>query len=184
MAVNPGSVAGTEIRKDTGYGGVRIDVRATLDGARLVLQVDIGFGDAVTPEAQRITYPTLLTDVPAPTLRAYPKATVVAEKLHAVTALGMTNTRMKDFFDLWVLLHDATLDDAELQRAIEATFARRQTTMPVTWPIGLSDAFAEDATKQVQWRAFLKKNRLDAMDLSAVVAYVRERARQFGFAKR
>ena len=184
IVFNPGSVAGTEIRKDTGYGGVRIDVRATLDGARLVLQVDIGFGDAVTPEAQPITYPTLLTDVPAPTLRAYPKATVVAEKLHAVTALGMTNTRMKDFFDLWVLLHDATLDDAELQRAIEATFARRQTTMPVTWPIGLSDAFAEDATKQVQWRAFLKKNRLDAMDLSAVVAYVRERARQFGFAKR
>ena len=92
----------------------------------------------------------LLADIPVPTLRAYPMATVVAEKLHAVTVLGMTNTRMKDFFDLWVLLHDTTLDDAELQRAIEATFTRRQTAMPAAQPIGLSDAFAEDATKQVQ----------------------------------
>ena len=176
------SVAGTPIRKDAGYGGVRIDVRASLDGARLALQIDIGFGDAVTPDAQQVTYPTLLADVPGPTLRAYPKATVVAEKLHAVTVLGMTNTRMKDFFDLWVLLHDATLDDAELQRAIEATFTRRQTATPSTQPIGLSDAFAEDATKQVQWRAFLKKNKLRAIDLADVVRYVRDRARQLGFA--
>ena len=184
IVFDPESVAGTEIRKDAGYGGVRIDLRATLDGARQALQVDIGFLDAVTPEAQPITYPTLLTDVPAPTLRAYPKATVVAEKLHAVAVLGMTNTRMKDFFDLWVLLHDTALDDAELQRAIEATFTRRQTAMPGTQPISLSDAFAEDATKQVQWRAFLKKNRLQAMDLAEVVRYVRERARHFGFASR
>lgn len=98
----PESATGTPIRKDAGYGGVRIDLRATLDGARLALQIDIGFGDAVTPAAQPVTYSTLLPDVPAPTLRAYPKATVVAEKLHAVTVLGMTNTRMKDFFDLWV----------------------------------------------------------------------------------
>ena len=174
------SVAGTPIRKDAGYGGVRIDVRATLDGARLALQIDIGFGDAVTPDAQHVTYPTLLSDVPAPTLRAYPKATVVAEKLHAVTVLGMTNTRMKDFFDLWVLLHDTTLDDAELQRAIEATFTRRHTAVPGTQPIGLSDAFAEDAAKQLQWRAFLSKNKLDAMDLAEVVQYVSARAQAFG----
>lgn len=177
------SVAGTEIRKDAGYGGVRIDLRGTLDGARLALQIDIGFGDAVTPAAQPVTYPTLLSDVPAPTLRAYPKATVVAEKLHAVTILGMTNSRMKDFFDLWVLLHDDSLDDAELRSAIEATFARRQTAVPTAQPIGLSDAFAADATKQVQWRALLKKNRLDAMDLREVVGYIRERAWQIGIAK-
>jgi hypothetical protein len=182
IVFDPVSVAGTEIRKDAGYGGVRIDVRATLDGARLALQVDIGFGDAVTPEAQPITYPTLLTDVPAPTLRAYPKATVVAEKLHAVTVLGMTNTRMKDFFDLWVLLHDTAMDDAEIQRAIEATFARRQTARPGAPPIGMSDAFAGDAMKQMQWRAFLKKNKLQAMDLGEVVRYVRGRALHFGFA--
>jgi Nucleotidyl transferase AbiEii toxin, Type IV TA system len=115
-------------------------------------------------------------------VRAYPKATVVAEKLHAVTVLGMTNSRMKDFFDLWVLLHDTTTDDAELRRAIEATFVRRQTAMPGTLPIGLSKAFADDAIKQVQWRAFLKKNRLQAIDLAEVIRYVRDRTQQFGFA--
>jgi len=182
IVFDPESVSGTEIRKDAGYGGVRIDLRATLDGARLALQIDIGFGDAVTPSAELVTYPTLLADVSAPALRAYPKATVVAEKLHAVTILGMTNSRMKDFFDLWVLLHDTALDDAELRRAIEATFARRQTAIPGARPIGLSDGFAVDATKQVQWRAFLKKNKLDAMDLPEVVRYVRERALQWGFA--
>ena len=182
IVFNPGSVAGTEIRKDAGYGSVRIDLRATLDGARLALQIDIGFGDAVIPAAQPVTYPTLLADVPAPTLWDYPKATVVAEKLHAVTVLGMTNTRIKDFFDLWVLLRDTTTDDAELRHAIEATFARRQTALPNATPISLSDGFAEDATKQVQWRAFLKKNRLEAKDLTKAVGSIRDRARAFGFA--
>jgi hypothetical protein len=176
------SVSGAAIRKEADYGGVRVDLRATLDSARLALQVDIGFGDTVTPEAQRVRYPTLLPDVPAPALRAYPKATVVAEKLHAVSVLGLTNSRMKDFFDLWVLLHDETLDDAELQRAITATFNRRKTAMPSTRPIGLSDAFANDAAKQVQWRAFIRKNKLNMLDLGDVVRFVRERAQQCGFA--
>jgi hypothetical protein len=181
IVFDPTSVAGSPIRKDAGYGGVRIDLRATLDGARLSLQIDIGFGDAVTPAALSISYPTLLPDVPAPTLRAYPKATVVAEKLHAVTMLGMTNTRMKDFFDLALLLRDDTIDDAELQQAVEATFARRQTAMSRTTPIGLSDAFADDATKQTQWRAFLNKNKLEPMDLRDVIGAIRARTAQFGF---
>lgn len=181
IVFDPESAAGAPIRKEAGYGGVRIDLRATLDGARLSLQIDIGFGDAVTPAAQPIAYPTLLADVPAPTLRAYPKATVVAEKLHAVTVLGMTNTRMKDFFDLGLLLRDTTLDDAQLQRAIEATFARRQTAMPSATPVGLSDAFADDVTKQLQWRAFLKKNKLESMDLREVLSTIRERVLQIGF---
>jgi hypothetical protein len=173
IAFDPASATGTEIRKDAGYGGVRVDLRATLDGARIALQVDIGFGDAVTPDAQTVQYPTLVADVLAPTLRAYPKATVVAEKAHAITVLGMTNSRMKDFFDLWVLLHDETLDRSELRRAIAATFARRQTTLPETTPMGLSNAFANDATKQLQWRGFLKRNRLDTLELSAVLDYIR-----------
>lgn len=114
-------------------------------------------------------------------MRAYPKAAVVAEKLHVVTVLGMTNTRMKDFFDLALLLQDYTLDDAELQQAVEATFARRQTALPSTTPAGLSEAFADDTTKQTQWRAFLNKNKLEPMDLRDVVEAVRARATQFGF---
>jgi hypothetical protein len=99
----------------------------------------------------------------------------------AKAPLGMTNTHMKDFFDLWVLLHDTTLDDAELLRAVEATFARRQTAVPSNQPIGLSDVFANDATKQLQWRAFLKKNKLEPVDLGDVVRTIRERGLQFGF---
>ena len=96
------------------------------DGARIALQVDIGFGDAVTPAPESVNYPVLLEGLPAPQLRAYPKYTVVAEKFHAVCLLGMANTRMKDYFDLWVLLTEGALDPSELHRAVEATFQRRQ----------------------------------------------------------
>ena len=128
----PASIKGSVIRKDAGYGGVRVDMRAALDGARIALQVDIGFGDAVTPAPESVLYPVLLEDLPAPQLRAYPKYTVVAEKLHAVCLLGMANTRMKDYFDLWVLFTDGTLEHDELCRSLQATFARRKLCQ---WPL-------------------------------------------------
>ena len=168
------SIKGMEIRKEAGYGGVRIDIQATLDGARISLQVDIGFGDAVTPEPLAISYPILLVDQAAPQLRAYPKYTVVAEKFQALCALGMANSRMKDYFDLWVLLRENDLDKVELRRAIEATFARRQTPMPTATPMGLSDGFVDDTTKQLQWRAFLRKNKLNAIELYEVVTILRK----------
>ena len=152
---------------------MRIDLQAKLDGARIVLQVDIGFGDAVTPAPESVRYPVLLDDLPAPLLRSYPKYTVVAEKFHAVCLLGMANTRMKDYFDLSVLLTEGGLDPAELHRAVEATFSRRQLTVPHTIPTGLSDAFAQDGVKQAQWVAFLRKNRLQPLDLIEVVGLLR-----------
>jgi predicted nucleotidyltransferase component of viral defense system len=167
------TVNGSVIRKEAGYSGVRVDLLAALDGARIALQVDIGFGDAVTPAPKLVDYPVLLTGLPAPQLRAYPKYTVVAEKLHAVCLLGMANTRMKDYFDLWVLLTEGGLDAAELQRAVEATFARRKLALPLAVPMGLSDAFAQDAAKQRQWSAFLKKNQLQALNLGETVALLR-----------
>ena len=142
--------------------------------------MDIGFGDAVTPTPEAITYPVLLDDLPAPQLRAYPKYTVVAEKFHAICLLGMTNTRMKDYFDLWVLLGENTLDKAELRRAIEATFNRRKMAMPTSLPGGLSDAFVADAIKQTQWNAFLKKNRLGAIALADVVTRLRSELHKVG----
>ena len=180
IAFDPASVKGVAIRKEAGYGGVRIDLTAKLDGARIALQVDIGFGDAVTPAPQTIGYPVLLGDLPAPQLRAYPKYTVVAEKFHAICLFGLANTRMKDYFDLWVLLGENTLDQAELRRAIGATFNRRKMAMPVTVPAGLSDAFAADAIKQKQWNAFLKKNRLHAVLLADVVARLRGEIHKVG----
>ncbi|MDB0508188.1 nucleotidyl transferase AbiEii/AbiGii toxin family protein (plasmid) [Ralstonia solanacearum] len=178
VAFEPASVRGSEIRKETGYGGVRIDLQAKLDGARIALQVDIGFGDTVTPAPETVDYPTLLDNLPAPRLRAYPKHTVVAEKFHAVCLLGMANTRMKDYFDLWVLLTEDTLDPGELLGAAQATFTRRGLTIPEEIPAGLSDTFARDATKQQQWAAFLKKNRLPAMDLAQVVELLRNAFQQ------
>jgi hypothetical protein len=96
IVFDPVSVTGSVIRKEAGYDGVRIDLRATLDGARITLQFDIGFGDAVTPAPESVSYPVLLEDLPAPQLRVYPMLTVVAEKLHAICLLGLANTRLKD----------------------------------------------------------------------------------------
>ena len=169
----PQSVKGMEIRKEAGYGGVRIEMVARLDGARIALQIDIGFGDVVTPGPESVNYPVLLGDLPAPSLRAYPKYTVVAEKSQAVCILGMTNSRMKDYFDLWVLLRDDDLDPAQLRQAIEATFVRRQTPTLTGVPVGLTDNFAADAGKQTQWRAFLKKNKLEPIAFNDVVQMLR-----------
>ncbi len=180
VVFDPDSVKGAIIRKEAGYGGVRIDLQAKLDGARIALQVDIGFGDAVTPAPEAISYPVLLADFPAPQLRAYPKYTVVAEKFHAVCLLGLTNTRLKDYFDLWVLLDDTTLEAPVMRRAIDATFERRKMALPTTVPVGLTDTFARDLTKQTQWKAFLKKNQLGPIVLAEVVNRLRGAFRDVG----
>jgi len=170
----PTTVAGAEIREEASYGGVRIHLRAELDGARLSLQVDVGFGDAVTPSPETIDYPVLLDDLPMPHLRAYPQHTVVAEKVEAIFTLGIANSRMKDYFDLWVLLRAGGLDTPTLGRAIAATCKRRGTAIPTGWPVGLSDGFADDTAKRTQWQAFLRKNRLDAPALGDIVAHLRD----------
>ena len=177
---DPQSVKGIEIRKETGYGGVRIDLTARLDGARIVLQIDVGFGDVVTPGPESVSYPVLLGDLPAPSLRAYPKYTVVAEKFQAVCILGITNSRMKDYFDPWVLLRDDDLDLVKLRQAIEATLIRRQTPPLTGVPVGLSDDFVADSGKQKQWGAFLKKNKLGSIALNEVVQFLRQKFQRIG----
>jgi hypothetical protein len=143
-------------RAEDEYSGVRLTMVAEIAGARLPVQVDIGFGDAVTPGVQDIDYPSLL-DMPAPRLRAYPPETVVAEKFQALVALGMLNSRMKDFFDLWAISETFSFDGLVLADAIRATFERRRTDVPTKSPIALTPAFAEDAAKQAQWRGFLRR---------------------------
>lgn len=177
---NPTSVKAAEIRQEAGYGGVRVDLRAMLDGARIALQIDVGFGDAVTPGPEQINYPVLIADLPAPQLRAYPKYSVVAEKFHAICLLGMANTRMKDYFDLELLLSTGDLDSDQTRNAIEETFRRRKLELPSVIPAGLSQEFADDPAKQRQWAAFLKKNRLDAADLANTVAVLRDSFAKLG----
>jgi integrase len=166
MVFDSTSVKAQEIRKDANYAGIRITLMGSLDGARCPVQADIGFGDAVTPAPDEAQYPVLLIDLPAPRLRVYPRYTVIAEKFHAIVTLGIANSRMKDFFDLWVLTRHSELDAAILRRAVTATFARRGTVLPTNTPVGLSNEFAADLTKQTQWRAFTTRNQLTAPDLT------------------
>lgn len=174
IVFDPRSVKAHEIRKGANYAGIRITLTGLLDGARCPVQADIGFGDAVTPAPEEIEYPTFLNDLPAPKLRAYPRYTVIAEKFEAITSLGIANSRMKDFFDLWVLTRNWELDTSILSRAVRATFARRGTELPTSTPVGLSDEFAADQTKQTQWRAFTARNQLATPELQVVVQHLRQ----------
>lgn len=174
MVFDAASVVVEEIRKNAGYAGARVLVNAELARARCKVQIDIGFGDAVTPGPVDATYPVLLADFAAPQLRAYPVYTVVAEKLHAMVLLGMTNSRVKDYLDVWILLGREVLDATVLATAVAATFKRRSTPVPTTLPIGLSDEFANDASRQALWAAFLKKNNLAAVPLGVVVTALRD----------
>lgn len=160
------------IREDLDYGGSRLSTTALLSGARIPIVVDVGFGDAVEPGAEDIELPVLL-DMPSPRLRAYPLETVIAEKLHAMVTLGMANSRMKDFYDVWMLTRAFTLDPNRLRRAVDATFARRDTSLLASVPEGLSDAFAADPGKQAQWQAFARNLSTSRPGLDEVVVDLR-----------
>ncbi len=136
IVFDPASVIVEEIRKEAGHGGVRVVIAGELAKARCKTQIDVGFGDAVTPGPVWSVYPVLLDDLPSPRLRAYPICTVIAEKLHAIALLGMTNSRVKDYFDLSVLLERETLDADLLAKAIRATFERRGMAVPAELPEG------------------------------------------------
>jgi predicted nucleotidyltransferase component of viral defense system len=157
------------IREELEYGGVRLRTTATLAGARIPVSIDIGFGDALEPGAETVSYPTLL-DLPAPSVRAYARETVIAEKFQAMVALGRANTRMKDFYDIWILGRTFEFEDDRLARAIAATFQRRATEIPTDAPDALSSQFAEDPLKQTQWRAFVADVAVDPGSLADVVA--------------
>lgn len=158
------SVAGEAIKEDADYSGVRVTFLVTLQNARMSMQIDMGFGDVVTPAAAPTTYPVLL-DFEAPRLLGYPRETVVAEKFEAMTKLGLLNSRMKDFYDLWVLRQRFDFDGITLATAIRRTFANRGTAA-VGQPTALTPTFGGDAAKQTQWQGFLRKTRLDDVPTS------------------
>lgn len=152
-----------EIRSAAVYTGLRAKFLAFLGTARITVQVDIGFGDAVTPMAEPITIPALL-EFPEPNLLGYPKETVIAEKFEAMVKLGIANSRMKDFLDLKLLIAEFEFDGAILQQALMATFERRQTRFPTDLPLALTEEFAADKSKQTQWSSFLRTTGLDDSD--------------------
>jgi predicted nucleotidyltransferase component of viral defense system len=156
------TVKGTLIKADREYPGVRILLTAFITNTRtrIDLQVDVGFGDIVTPTPQLVSMPAILSDFPAAQLYAYSKETVIAEKFEAMVLLGISNTRMKDFYDLWYLSQNFTFQGSLVSQAIMATFDRRRTPIPSTIPLALTSEFAEDETKQRQWLAFVRKGKL------------------------
>jgi hypothetical protein len=145
------------IKEDADYEGVRVRFEATLARARVPIQIDIGFGDVITPPASRIEYPAIL-NLPAPLLWAYPKETVIAEKLEAMTMLGLLNSRLKDYFDIWLLASLYDFDGSVLSEAIRATFANRSTAVE-SLPVGLTPEFSNSQARQLQWAAFRKRGR-------------------------
>jgi hypothetical protein len=171
----PDTVTAEAIRENDMYQGVRVNLEARLGNARIPLQVDIGFGDAVTPKAGKILFPTLL-EFPAPKVAAYPKETAIAEKYEIMVKLGLANSRMKDYFDLWTLCREFDFEGEMLSAAIRATFRRRNTALPTELPVALAAEFYGNPAKQRQWEAFIKRGRLKVAetDLAKVVEVIRE----------
>jgi len=169
-----GTVSVDRIKEDADYEGVRIRFWAQLAGAQIPMQIDIGFGDVIVPAPTMIEYPTLL-DFPPPHLAAYPKEAVIAEKLQALTDLGMLNSRLKDYFDLWLLSRLYDFQGPVLVEAIEATFRHRATAIEAL-PVGLTDAFSADPARRRQWVAFLRRSRFKTApaELEGIVEAIRE----------
>lgn len=175
LIFDPASVKVERIKEDQDYEGLRVTFLGFLEAARLPVQIDVGFGDVITPEPIETTFPTLLSG-PAPVLRAYPRETVVAEKFEALVKLGMINTRMKDFHDLSTISALFSFDGQKLSEAIRRTFERRKTALPLDLPpTALTPEFFDDKTKNAQWNAFLSKNKLylEPVTLPEVVAAIR-----------
>jgi predicted nucleotidyltransferase component of viral defense system len=169
VTFDPSTLRVDRIREDLEYGGLRLKLMASISGARINLSIDIGFGDALEPGAELLDYSSIL-DFPAPRLRVYARETVIAEKFQAMVALGRANSRMKDFYDIWILSRSFEFNDDRLARAIAATFARRITPVPTVLPDALTPAFAADEQKRRQWSAFVEDVAQNPGDLADVLA--------------
>lgn len=169
------TIQGSPIREGDDDEGARLALTARLAQAKIPLQVDIAFGDAVRPEPEEAEFPTILA-LPAPRLRVYPREAVIAEKFQIMVTLGIANSRMKDFFDIWTLARTNAFEGPMLAEAIAATFARRRTPLPTAPPMALTPEFSEDRSKQAQWDAFVRRGRLEVgrTRLGDVIALLRD----------
>lgn len=172
IAFDADSIRTDRIRDNSIYAGARVKLTAHLAGAVIPLQIDVGVGDDVFPDAAHIAFPTVL-DFPSPTIRAYRFETAIAEKLEAMIKLGRNNSRMKDFYDIYVLARDFDFEGATLQRSIQRTLERRGTPLPQEPLIIWRETFSADQTKQKQWRAFLRKSGLSEIPFHACIQTLR-----------
>ena len=167
------SVAAEQIAEQAEYEGVCVRILAELDSARIRVQVDVGVGDAIFPPPTITQYPTMI-DLPAPEIPMYPREAVIAEKFHAITVLGLSNSRMKDFYDLWFLAQHFPFDCATLAQAVRTTFDRRNSTIPTVPPVALTEEFWSDHARRASWDAFLR--RTEAVGLGVLTLEMAARA--------
>jgi len=167
LVFDTAEIAASEIREDQIYGGKRLKTTAYLGKTEIPITIDLGFGDALSEPSYEIEYASLLDFQPA-TIRAYSPATVIAEKFQAIIALGLANSRMKDFYDLWAIPKATDISTDDLASAIAATFARRNTTIPQSRPEGLTDAFTTSPAKIAQWTAYAESTSLEGITLNEV----------------
>jgi predicted nucleotidyltransferase component of viral defense system len=169
------SITVEEIREGEIYQGQRVKIRGNIGNTRLVMQVDVGGGDVIVPEPTAQIFPTLL-DYPAPRIRVYSRESVIAEKLDTIIVLGLRNSRMKDYYDLWTLVCNFEFNSQILAEAIRATLVRRGRKLPESPPAGMGEEFAADAAKRTQWKAFIERAvpGLPALELIDVLVKLRE----------
>lgn len=157
LVFDPASVKGERIKEDADYEGVRVKFTGCLANARIRMQIDVGFGDSVYPRPKMIQYPVIL-DLPHPKLKGYPGESVISEKFEAMVKLGVLNSRMKDFYDIWLMLRQFDFDGVKLMDALRKTFANRKTSLPQKKPLLAEEFYDETSDKQKMWTTFLKKN--------------------------
>ena len=146
------------VRETDKYQGIRLSLKGYLAKAIIPVQVDIGFGDSVFPPPERRTFPSLLPDLPTANIQMYPPETVVAEKFEATIRFGELNGRIKDFYDIWVIVRAFGFDLPDLAKAVGGTLQRRETAIPTEMPVGLTETFANIAEKSGLWNSFLSRS--------------------------
>ena len=172
LTFDPETIRGHRINEDADYQGVRVQFVATLGKAHMPMQIDVGFSDIVWPSPIESDYPTILPQK-GPHLRGYSLESIIAEKVQAMVYLGIVNSRLKDFYDVWTLINEFDFDGQTLTQAFEKTFSHRKTALPEGIPQALTEDFAHD--KQVQWQAFGKRigSNLNIPTLEVVIEMLR-----------
>jgi hypothetical protein len=157
LVFDPDTVYGQKIKEDADYEGVRVKFKGFLERSRIAMQIDVAFGDIIYPKPIVIDYPVIL-DFPKPHLKGYPAESVVSEKFEAMVKLGLLNSRMKDFYDIWLMMRQFDFDGVSLAEALKKTFKRRKTELPQEQPLFADEIYDGESDRQTLWKAFLKKN--------------------------
>lgn len=156
LVFDPETLKGQRIKEDADYEGVRVKLLGFLDRSRIHMQIDIGFNDIIYPRPKLIEYPVIL-DFPKPYLKGYPAESVVSEKFEAMVKLGLLNSRMKDFYDIWLMMHQFDFEGSKLSESLRRTFAYRKTEVPDSKKLFAKEIYDEKSDRQTLWKAFLNK---------------------------